>query len=167
VAASMTRRAGRRRASLSTRASITDPALPMSAVPDAHLKCLSTDHLEGLEQLISIDDLSDYLGVPVRTIYDWRLTGHGPCAIRCGRHLKYAITDVASGWQPSARARQDGLHPGSDQWLGLARRRIGPGVHCLGRTRTLGGGTAEILSLQPVTCSMPERPHACPSLTCR
>jgi hypothetical protein len=24
------------------------------------------------------DELSEYLGVPVKTIYDWRLTGHGP-----------------------------------------------------------------------------------------
>lgn len=61
--------------------------MPLLAVPDAHLKCMSTHHLEGLDQLISIDELSDYLGVP-KTIYDWRLTGHGPCAIRVGRHLK-------------------------------------------------------------------------------
>jgi excisionase family DNA binding protein len=50
--------------------------------------------LDGLEQLISIDELSEYLGVPVKTIYDWRLTGNGPCAIRVGRHLKYAVSDV-------------------------------------------------------------------------
>jgi excisionase family DNA binding protein len=66
----------------------------MPAVWSAHLKCMSTHHLEGLEPLISIDELSDYLGVPVKTIYDWRLAGHGPCAIRVGRHLKYAISDV-------------------------------------------------------------------------
>ena len=28
---------------------------------------MSTHHLEGLEQLISIDELSEYLGVPVKT----------------------------------------------------------------------------------------------------
>jgi hypothetical protein len=79
----------------------------MSAVSDAHLKCLSTDHLEGLEQLISIDELSDYLGVPVRTIYVWRLTGHGSCAIRCSRHLKYAITDVRE-WLATQRESAPG-----------------------------------------------------------
>ena len=63
---------------------------------------MSTHHLEGLEQLISIDELSDYLGVLVKTIYDWRLTGHGPCAIRVGRHLKYAISDVRE-WLASQR----------------------------------------------------------------
>ena len=50
----------------------------MATVSSAHLKCMSTHHLEGLEQLISIDELSEYLGVPVKTIYDWQLTGHGP-----------------------------------------------------------------------------------------
>ena len=66
----------------------------MPAVSSAHLECMSTHHLDGLEQLISIDELSDYLGVPVKTIYDWRLTGHGPCAIPVGRHPQYAISDV-------------------------------------------------------------------------
>lgn len=79
----------------------------MPAVPDAHLKCMSTHHLEGLDQLISIDELSDYLGVPVKTIYDWRLTGHGPCAIRVGRHLKYAIPDVRE-WLATQRESAPG-----------------------------------------------------------
>ena len=74
----------------------------MPAVWSAHLECMSTHHLDGLEQLISIDELSEYLGVSVKTIYDWRLTGHGPCAIRVGRHLKYAISDVRE-WLVSQR----------------------------------------------------------------
>src|SRR5688500_18353995 len=98
----------------------------MPTVSSAHLMCMSTHHLVGLEQLISIDELAEYLGVPVKTIYDWRLTG-GPCAIRVGRHLKYAISDVASGWPASARACQDGLQAGSDQWLDRTHRS-GPSV---------------------------------------
>jgi hypothetical protein len=43
---------------------------------------MSTHHLEGREQLISIDVVAEYLGVPVTTIYHWHLTGHGPGAIR-------------------------------------------------------------------------------------
>ena len=39
----------------------------MPTVSSAHLMCMSTHHLEGLEQLISIDELSEYLGVPVKT----------------------------------------------------------------------------------------------------
>ncbi len=36
----------------------------------------------GLEPLMNIEELADYLGVPVTRIYDWRVAGKGPCAIR-------------------------------------------------------------------------------------
>lgn len=50
--------------------------------------------LSGLEPLLSIEALAEYLGVPVTTIYDWRVDGKGPCAIRIGRHVKFALSDV-------------------------------------------------------------------------
>ncbi len=48
----------------------------------------------GLEPLLSIEDLADYLGIPVTTLYDWRVDGKGPCGIRVGRHVKFAVSDV-------------------------------------------------------------------------
>lgn len=48
----------------------------------------------GLEPLLSIEDLAEYLGVPVTTIYDWRVDGKGPCGVRVGRHVKFTVTDV-------------------------------------------------------------------------
>lgn len=63
--------------------------------------------LDALEQLIGIEELSEYLGVPVKTIYDWRLAGNGPCAIRVGRHLKYAVSDVRD-WVASQRESAPG-----------------------------------------------------------
>lgn len=45
-------------------------------------------------ELLSIEELSDFLRVPVPTIYRWRSTGAGPKAIRVGRHLRFAITDI-------------------------------------------------------------------------
>lgn len=48
----------------------------------------------GLEPLIDVKDLALYLGVPVSTIYDWRVSGKGPRAYRFGRHLKFAVSDV-------------------------------------------------------------------------
>ena len=54
----------------------------------------NTTTRSGLEPLMNIEDLAEYLGVPVTTIYDWRVAGKGPCAIRVGRHLKLAVTDV-------------------------------------------------------------------------
>jgi excisionase family DNA binding protein len=43
-----------------------------------------------LDPLLSIDELAEYLGVPIKTIYEWRQSGRGPVGIRMGRHLKFA-----------------------------------------------------------------------------
>lgn len=48
----------------------------------------------GLEPLIDMTELAAYLGVPVGTIYDWRVSGKGPRAHRFGKHLKFAVSDV-------------------------------------------------------------------------
>lgn len=69
--------------------------------------------LAGLEQLVGIEELSEYLGVPVKTIYDWRLAGRGPCAIRVGRHLKYAVSDVRE-WLASQRESVPGRAAGGE-----------------------------------------------------
>lgn len=56
----------------------------------------------GLEPLMDINELADYLGVPVTTIYDWRSRNAGPPAYRFGKHLKFAVSDV-SVWIESQR----------------------------------------------------------------
>ncbi|MPZ62233.1 MAG: helix-turn-helix domain-containing protein [Propionibacteriales bacterium] len=66
----------------------------------------------GLEPLLTVTELADYLGVPVATIYDWRVDRTGPRAIRIGRHLKFAVSDVRS-WletqrEPEASKPADG-----------------------------------------------------------
>ena len=43
---------------------------------------------------MNIEELAEYIGVPVTTIYDWRVAGKGPCAICVGRSLKFAVSDV-------------------------------------------------------------------------
>lgn len=48
----------------------------------------------GLEPLLGVEELSDYLGVPVQTIYDWRVHGKGPRAHRVGKRIRFAISDV-------------------------------------------------------------------------
>jgi excisionase family DNA binding protein len=50
--------------------------------------------LSVLDPLVTITELAEYLGVPVKTIYEWRQTGRGPVGIRIGRHLKFRLTDV-------------------------------------------------------------------------
>ncbi|QHC18226.1 helix-turn-helix domain-containing protein [Streptomyces sp. GF20] len=39
-------------------------------------------------------DLTDLLGVPVETVYQWRRKDTGPRGFRVGRHLRYDPEDV-------------------------------------------------------------------------
>ena len=50
----------------------------------------------GLEPLMDVRELAAYLGVPISTVYDWRVRGKGPTAYRFGKHLKFAVSDVRS-----------------------------------------------------------------------
>ncbi|WP_448070651.1 helix-turn-helix transcriptional regulator [Georgenia yuyongxinii] len=84
----------------------------------AHLTCMENQHrtenapaVDGLEPLLGIDTLAAYLGVPVATIYDWRVDGKGPCAIRIGRHLKFLASDVQA-WVAQRREVTPGRLPG-------------------------------------------------------
>ena len=45
-------------------------------------------------RLWSVTDVSDYLGVPVRTIYQWRTKDYGPRARVVGRHLRFKPDEV-------------------------------------------------------------------------
>lgn len=42
-----------------------------------------------MEKLMSAEEVADFLGVPVNTLYQWRHKGTGPDAFRVGRHLRY------------------------------------------------------------------------------
>ena len=59
----------------------------------AHLLGMNTTRL-GLEPLIGVDELAEWLGVPIQTIYDWRLSGRAPRAHKIGKHLRFALSDV-------------------------------------------------------------------------
>ncbi|UVS81707.1 Helix-turn-helix domain protein [Actinokineospora sp. UTMC 2448] len=47
-----------------------------------------TDHLW------TVGDVSEYLRVPVQTLYQWRTKNYGPCALRVGKYLRYREDDV-------------------------------------------------------------------------
>jgi predicted DNA-binding transcriptional regulator AlpA len=42
-------------------------------------------------------EVSDYLGISVNTLYQWRGRHYGPPCRRVGRHLRYRAADVV-GW---------------------------------------------------------------------
>lgn len=46
------------------------------------------------ERLMSLPDLSEFLGVPLNTLYRWRYRGEGPKGYRVGRHVRYRRADV-------------------------------------------------------------------------
>ena len=66
--------------------------------------------VSGLEPLLSIKTLAEYVGVPVVTIYRWRTEGKGPCALRVGKHLKFALSDVQA-WLTTVRETAPGVQP--------------------------------------------------------
>lgn len=52
------------------------------------------------DRLWSIEDLSEFLGVPVPTLYRWRTTGYGPKGVRIGRYVRYR-QEVVDSWLKS------------------------------------------------------------------
>lgn len=62
----------------------------------------------GLEPLMDVTELAAYLGLPVSTVYDWRVHGKGPVAYRFGKHLKFAVSDVRA-WIAEQREAAPGL----------------------------------------------------------
>ena len=46
------------------------------------------------ERLLSPEEVAAFLGVPVKTLYQWRYKGGGPRGLRVGRHLRYRPADV-------------------------------------------------------------------------
>lgn len=47
-----------------------------------------------MTKLLSINDVSDYLDIPVGTLYQWRTRGYGPAGRRIGKHVRYRPEDV-------------------------------------------------------------------------
>ena len=46
------------------------------------------------EMLWTIEDVVGYIGIPVRTLYHWRVKGKGPVGTRIGKHIRYVPEDV-------------------------------------------------------------------------
>ncbi|WP_423464177.1 helix-turn-helix transcriptional regulator [Promicromonospora sp. MS192] len=68
----------------------------------------------GLDPLLSLDELAEYLGIPVRTIYDWRTDGKGPRGVRIGKHVKFFHSDVRA-WLDQQREPAPG-RAGQPAW---------------------------------------------------
>jgi predicted DNA-binding transcriptional regulator AlpA len=47
-----------------------------------------------MTKLWGIKELSDHLGVPAQTIYQWRTKGYGPPGRRVGKYVRFVPEDV-------------------------------------------------------------------------
>jgi DNA-binding transcriptional MerR regulator len=56
-----------------------------------------------MSKLWSIEDVSEFLGVPVKTLYGWRSKRYGPPGKRVGRYVRYRPEDVVA-WLDSITA---------------------------------------------------------------
>ncbi|EME52757.1 MULTISPECIES: helix-turn-helix domain-containing protein [Amycolatopsis] len=50
--------------------------------------------MDSIDPLWSVEDVADYLRVPVKTLYQWKWLGEGPPVRKIGRHLRYDPTKV-------------------------------------------------------------------------
>ena len=71
---------------------------------------ITSARLSGLEPLLTIEALAEYLEVPVTTIRDWRTDGKGPCAIKVGGRVRFAVSDVLA-WLTQQREVRPGPGP--------------------------------------------------------
>lgn len=46
------------------------------------------------DRLWTSGEVAEYLGVPLKTLYQWRAEGRGPTAYRVGRFMRYQREDV-------------------------------------------------------------------------
>ncbi len=44
--------------------------------------------------LLTAEELADFFGVPLTTVYAWNHKGTGPRRIRIGKHVRYRPEDV-------------------------------------------------------------------------
>ena len=57
------------------------------------------DNVSKFDRLWTIEDVSDYLGIPVKTLYDWRTRGYGPVGKRVGKYVRYRAADVVAWFE--------------------------------------------------------------------
>jgi excisionase family DNA binding protein len=47
-----------------------------------------------MQKLWSTQELADFLGLPIQTIYQWRKRNYGPTGRKMGRHIRYRPSEV-------------------------------------------------------------------------
>ena len=50
--------------------------------------------MDDADRLLTVEQLAEFLDLPVRTLYTWRYRGEGPVGFRVGKHIRYRWSDV-------------------------------------------------------------------------
>lgn len=61
-----------------------------------------------IDNLMTVEALAEYLGVPVATVYAWNSRSLGPRRYRLGKHVRYRRADV-DAWVDAQVAPSGGL----------------------------------------------------------
>ena len=70
---------------------------PKSAIRPHYVSDIGTDKTDAVRMSTSLllpDELAIQLGIPLRTLGQWRYTGGGPRYVKVGRHVRYRRDDV-------------------------------------------------------------------------
>ncbi len=62
--------------------------------PPVHRRTRGPNPGDDMEKLLSVEEVAEFLSIPVNTLYQWRHKGTGPTAFRVGRFLRYDPVDV-------------------------------------------------------------------------
>ncbi|MFI7427311.1 helix-turn-helix protein [Micromonospora sp. M71_S20] len=57
-----------------------------------------------MAEVWSVEDVAQFLRVPVATVYRWRKVNYGPPAARVGKYLRYDAADVRAWFKAQAAA---------------------------------------------------------------
>jgi excisionase family DNA binding protein len=55
-------------------------------------------------KLLTTEEVAEFLGVPVQTIYIWRTKKSGPKSIKVGKHLRFRQADIDAWLDEQASA---------------------------------------------------------------
>jgi excisionase family DNA binding protein len=50
--------------------------------------------MDTVDRLLTVEELANYLDVPVATIYAWRHRRQAPPGFRVGKHLRFRWSDI-------------------------------------------------------------------------
>lgn len=70
--------------------------------------------MDGLPKMLTIEEVADYLSVPVSTLRYWRWQGHGPTACKIGRRVMYTQEALTEWINAQTLASYDGLKVASN-----------------------------------------------------